>query len=83
MSFSTQFETAVAESGCRCFALRSDRGKTNALERTTGDGSGNLTTNSFADIFVVTNAVGTTTNCLDIKAATNFPARYYRVWLVT
>jgi hypothetical protein len=56
-------------------------GKTNALERTAGDPSGNYT-NNFAAIFTVTNTVGTTTNYLDVGAATNFPARYYRVRLV-
>jgi hypothetical protein len=42
---------------------------------------GNCSKN-FADIFTVTNTVGTTTNYLDIGAATNIPARYYRVRLV-
>src|SRR5437870_3526531 len=36
----------------------------------------------FAAIFAVTNTVGTTTNYLDIGAATNVPAFYYRVRLV-
>jgi hypothetical protein len=57
-------------------------GKTNALERTASDASGNFTTNNFATIFTVTNTVGTTTNFLDVGAATNFPSRYYRVRLV-
>ena len=39
-------------------------------------------TNNFAAIFTVTNTVGTTTNYLDIGAATNVPAFYYRVRLV-
>ena len=51
-------------------------GKTNALERATG------LTNTFAAIFTVTNTVGTSTNYLDIGAATNVPAFYYRVRLV-
>jgi hypothetical protein len=34
------------------------------------------------DIFIVTNTVGSTTNYLDSGAATNKPARYYRVRLV-
>jgi hypothetical protein len=53
-------------------------GKTNALERDAGGGY----SNNFATLFAVTNANGTTTNYLDIRAATNFPARYYRVRLV-
>src|ERR1043166_5225806 len=56
-------------------------GKTNALDRSAGDPSGNFTTNYVA-IFTVTNTVGTATNYLDVGAATNFPARYYRVRLV-
>jgi hypothetical protein len=55
--------------------------KTNALERTAGDSSGSFT-NNFATIFIVTKTVGTTTNYLDIGAATNVPALYYRVRLV-
>ena len=54
--------------------------KTYALERTPGT-SGNYTTD-FAAIFTVTNTIGTTTNYLDVGAATNVPAFYYRVWLV-
>jgi hypothetical protein len=57
-------------------------GKTNALQRTPGDGGGNYSTNSFANIFIVTNTTGTVTNFLDVGAATNFPARYYRLRLV-
>ena len=57
-------------------------GKTNALQVTPGDGSGNFSTNSFADIFTVTNTIGTVTNYLDLWAATNVPSRYYRVRLV-
>jgi hypothetical protein len=53
--------------------------KTNALQATNGGGYG---TNGFADIFTVTNTLGTVTNYLDIGAAANFPARYYRVRLV-
>jgi hypothetical protein len=51
-------------------------GKTNALQ-VAADFS-----NSFADIFTVTNTVGTTTNYLDLGAVTNSPARFYRVRLV-
>ena len=56
-------------------------GRTNALQRTAG-AAGSFATNNFAAIFTVTNTVGTTTNFLDVGAATNFPARYYRVRLV-
>jgi phosphatidylinositol-3-phosphatase len=56
-------------------------GKTNALQRTDGVG-GSYSTNNFADIFIVTNTVGTVTNYVDIGAATNVPALYYRVRLV-
>jgi T5SS/PEP-CTERM-associated repeat protein len=56
-------------------------GKTNALQRTGGI-LGSYATNNFADIFIVTNTVGTVTNYLDIGGATNSPSRYYRVRLV-
>jgi hypothetical protein len=57
-------------------------GKTNALQWTAGAGDGSYNTNSFADLFIVTNTTGTVTNYLDVGGATNFPARYYRVRLV-
>jgi T5SS/PEP-CTERM-associated repeat protein len=56
--------------------------RTNALQATAGDTSGGYNTNGFADIFTVTNTLGTVTNYLDAGAATNFPARYYRVRVV-
>jgi hypothetical protein len=55
--------------------------KTNALQATSGDADGNFT-NNFSDIFTVTNTVGGVTNYLDLGAATNPPARFYRVRLV-
>jgi hypothetical protein len=61
---------------------QSGPGKTNALERTAGGAGGSYATNGFAAIFTVTNTVGTVTNYLDPNAATNSPARYYRVRLV-
>jgi PKD repeat protein/endonuclease/exonuclease/phosphatase family metal-dependent hydrolase len=57
-------------------------GKTNALQVTSGGPGGSYATNGFADIFTVTNAVGTTTNYLDVGAAINMPVRFYRVRLV-
>ncbi len=54
-------------------------GRTNALQAA---GAGGHYTNSFSDIFTVTNTTGSTTNYLDVGAATNVPARYYRVRLV-
>jgi uncharacterized repeat protein (TIGR03803 family) len=57
-------------------------GRTNALQATAGDASGSYNTNGFADIFTVTNTVGTSTNYLDVGAATNVPSRFYRVRLV-
>jgi hypothetical protein len=57
-------------------------GKTNALQRTTGDANGSYVTNNFADIFTVTNTTGIVTNYLDFGAATNFPSLYYRIRLV-
>ena len=57
-------------------------GKTNALQVTAGAGDGSYQTNSFTDIFTVTNTAGTITNYLDSSAATNFPARFYRVRLI-
>ncbi len=57
-------------------------GKTNALQQTSGDANGGYFTNNFSDIFTVTNTIGTTTNYLDVDAATNFPALFYRVRLI-
>jgi polygalacturonase len=57
-------------------------GTTDALQRTTGDASGNYSTNNFADIFSVTNATGSVTNYPDPGAATNKPSLYYRVRLM-
>jgi len=58
-------------------------GATNALQVSSGGLHGAYTTNTFTDIFVVTNntTTGTLTNYLDIGAATNRPARYYRARL--
>ncbi|HUJ72111.1 MAG TPA: hypothetical protein VLZ30_07690, partial [Verrucomicrobiae bacterium] len=53
--------------------------KASALQ---GASSDNYNTNAFDDIFVVTNMTGTVTNYLDIGAATNGTARYYRARLV-
>jgi hypothetical protein len=50
--------------------------------RTAGAPHGSYQTNGFADLFTVTNTVGTVTNYLDAGGATNTPARYYRVRLV-
>ena len=57
-------------------------GRTNALQVTAGGTGGTYNTNSLADIFIVTNAVGGVTNYLDVGAATNAPSRFYRVRLV-
>jgi hypothetical protein len=75
--------TAVAKEGNNMLVTwMMGPGKTNALQRTTGDGGGNYNTNNFATIFTATNTVGTVTNYLDVGAGTNVPARYYRVRLV-
>lgn len=55
--------------------------KTNALQWTAGAGDGSYQTNGFANLFIVTNTVGTVTNYTDVGGATNTPARYYRVRL--
>jgi T5SS/PEP-CTERM-associated repeat protein len=52
--------------------------KTNALERSI---AGNISTN-FVPIYSVTNTTGTPLSFTDLGAATNFPARFYRVRLV-
>jgi hypothetical protein len=57
-------------------------GATNSLQIATGAWDGSYQTNGFADVFTVTNAIGTGTNYLDLAGATNFPSRYYRVRLV-
>jgi hypothetical protein len=58
-------------------------GQTNALQAASGGIHGAYTTNSFADIFVVTNntTIGCLTNYLDIGVATNKPSRFYRARL--
>ena len=56
--------------------------KTNALQSTVGAADGSYQTNSFTDLFIVTNTVGTATNYLDVGGATNAPSRFYRVRLV-
>ena len=57
-------------------------GATNALQASTGTINGSYTTNTFTDIFIVTNntTTGTLTNFLDLGAATN-KSRYYRARL--
>ena len=55
-------------------------GRTNALQFTLG--AAGSYSNNYSDLFIVTNLTGTVTNYLDTGAATNFPARYYRVRLV-
>jgi hypothetical protein len=57
-------------------------GMTNELQATAGEADGSYNTNNFAAIFTVTNTVGTVTNYLDVGAATNVPARYYRIRVV-
>lgn len=57
-------------------------GQTNALQATAGTANGSYSTNNFANIFSVTNAVTTSTNYTDVGAATNIPSRFYRVRLV-
>lgn len=52
--------------------------KSNALQRATGTANGSFT-NSFTDIFLVTNTTGNVTNYFDSGVTTNVPARYYRV----
>ena len=54
-------------------------GKTNALQAAV---TASYATNSFADIFTITNTVGSVTNYLDVGAATNSSPRFYRVRLV-
>jgi hypothetical protein len=57
-------------------------GKTNALQWVAATSNGFYQTNGYANLFIVTNTVGTVTNYLDVSGATNKPARYYRVRLV-
>ena len=57
-------------------------GKTNALQVTSGGSGGSYATNGFADLFTVTNTVGTVTNGTDVGGATSSATRYYRVRLV-
>jgi hypothetical protein len=57
-------------------------GTTNALQVTDGGSGGNYSAGGFANIFTVNPVVGSTTNYLDVGAATSFPARYYRIRLV-
>jgi hypothetical protein len=57
-------------------------GVTDALQAAPGTGGGGYNTNGFTAIFIVTNTLSSSTNFLDVGAATNFPSRYYRVRLV-
>ena len=61
-------------------------GHTNILQVTSGAADGSYNTNSFADIAgsqtIVSGGGDTSTNYVDVGAATNAPARYYRVRLV-
>jgi subtilisin family serine protease len=57
-------------------------GQTNALQATAGTGNGSYSTDNFANIFIVTNTVTTSTNYTEVGAATNVPSRFYRVRLV-
>ena len=75
--------TALAREGSNIrVAWTMGADKTNALQATAGGLSRSYSTNNFADIFTITNTVGTTTNHLDLGAATNVPSRFYRVRLV-
>jgi K319L-like, PKD domain/Concanavalin A-like lectin/glucanases superfamily len=75
--------TSIARQGSDVLvAWTMGSGKSNALQVASGNASGGYATNSFTDIFIVTNTVGTATNYLDSSGATNMPARYYRVRLV-
>jgi hypothetical protein len=58
-------------------------GQTSALQVSCGGAHGSYSTNGFSDIFIVTNntVAVSLTNYLDIGAATNFPAHYYRARL--
>jgi len=63
---------------------RTIAGRTNVVQFTGGDTSGNYT-NSFVDLtgpIIVTGSGQVVTNYLDAGGATNFPSRYYRVRLV-
>ena len=74
--------TSLVETGLDVFVTWTmGSGRTNALQATAGDASGNYS-NNFTDIFTVTNTVGTVTNYLDAGGATNSPSRFYRVRLV-
>src|SRR5579862_9249333 len=57
-------------------------GRTNMLQADGGTPGGSYSTNGFADIFAVTNTVGTVTNYLDSGAAATGSSRYYRVRIV-
>jgi hypothetical protein len=59
-------------------------GRTNEVQATAGGADGGYTTN-FIDIsglIVILGSGDTTTNYVDVGGATNFPSRFYRVWLV-
>ena len=75
-----QVTSIVQQGNDMLVTWRTVGGKTNVLQVANGVGGGGLS-NNFADIFTVTNTVSTVTNYLDSGAATNFPARYYRVRL--
>jgi len=72
-----RIQSIVGEGNSLRIAWTTGLNRTNALQLATGD-----ITNSFADIFIVTNTLTTTTNYLDSGALTNVAIRYYRVRLV-
>jgi hypothetical protein len=75
--------TSIARQGSDILvAWTMGSGKSNALQVTSGNPGGGYATNNFADIFIVTNTIGTATNYLDSGGATNTPARYYRLRLM-
>jgi T5SS/PEP-CTERM-associated repeat protein len=75
--------TSIAPTGNNLLITwRMGPGRTNALQATSGTTNGGYNTNGFADVFIVTNTVGTATNYLDTGAATNSSPRFYRVRLL-
>jgi autotransporter-associated beta strand protein len=77
-----QIASIVAQGNNILITWATSAGKTNELQVTSGGSGGSYSTNNFVAIFGVTNAVGSSTNYLDIGGATNRPTRFYRVRLV-
>ena len=78
--------SAVRSGGDVAITWTTSGGHTNVVQVTPGDGSGNFSTNDFADIVgstaIIPGSGDATNNYTDVGGATNTPSRFYRIRLV-